>query len=62
MPRPKTIQIEKDGVTGQCTRESLKVWERNGWTVVDDGTSEPAAVESVDESQMDEPFIYTTKE
>ena len=36
------VKIEKDGVEGQCMPAAVKAWERNGWTVVDDGSSESA--------------------
>lgn len=39
MAKLQTVKIEKDGITGEVTKESLKAWERNGWTAVDDGSS-----------------------
>jgi hypothetical protein len=36
------VQIEKDGVEGQCMPAAVKAWEKHGWTVVDDGSSESA--------------------
>lgn len=41
----KYVKIEKDGVEGQCMPAAVKVWEANGWTVVDDGSSESAPEE-----------------
>jgi hypothetical protein len=40
MPRPKFVEIEKDGSKAQVAEQSLSVWKRNGWTVVEDGSSE----------------------
>ncbi len=40
MPRAQQIKITKDGEEGYVLRESVKAWERNGWTVADDGSSE----------------------
>lgn len=40
MPKPKKVKIKKDGVTGECLASAVTAWERNGWTVVDDGNSE----------------------
>jgi hypothetical protein len=45
MAKPQYVKIEKNGVEGQCLPQSLDVWERNGWTVVDDGDSEDAGSE-----------------
>ena len=43
MANQKTRYISiksEDGVEGRILNESLPAWERNGWTVVDDGSSE----------------------
>lgn len=40
MSRAQQIKIEKDGVEGFCLPESVGLYERNGWTVADDGSSE----------------------
>ena len=40
MPKQKYLTVEKDGAKGQVTEESLATWEKHGWTVVDDGSSE----------------------
>lgn len=40
MPKSKYVTVEKDGSQGQVTEESLETWEKHGWTVVDDGSSE----------------------
>jgi hypothetical protein len=45
MPRAKQIKITKDGEEGFVLRESVKAWERNGWTVADDESSEAEAAE-----------------
>ena len=43
MPRAQQIKIEKDGIEGFCLPESVKAYERHGWTVADDGSSEEEA-------------------
>jgi hypothetical protein len=43
MPRAEQIKIEKDGIEGFCLKESVKAYERRGWTVADDGSSEEEA-------------------
>lgn len=43
MPRSKQIKITKDGEEGYALASSLPAWERNGWTVADDGSSEEEA-------------------
>jgi hypothetical protein len=43
MPRAQQIKITKDGEEGFVLRESVKAWERNGWTVADDESSETEA-------------------
>jgi hypothetical protein len=35
----RRIKITKDGVEATCNPPSLPVWERNGWTRADDGSS-----------------------
>lgn len=40
MSRAQQVKIEKDGVEGFCLKESVPLYERNGWTVADDGSSE----------------------
>lgn len=40
MSNKKYVQIEKDGIQGECLPSAVKTWEANGWTVVDDGDSE----------------------
>jgi hypothetical protein len=36
------VKITKDGEEGQCMPSAAKAWEKHGWTVVDDGSSESA--------------------
>jgi hypothetical protein len=45
------VKITKDGQEGECLPESVKGWERHGWTVVDDGSSESAPEAPVAEPQ-----------
>lgn len=42
MPRDKEVQIrhEETGLESTCLSESLPAWERAGWTLVDDGSSD----------------------
>jgi hypothetical protein len=56
MPRAQQIKITKDGQEGFCLKESLKAWERNGWTAADDGSSaeEEAVTEHPLETQAEE--------
>jgi hypothetical protein len=35
----RLINITKGDETGQCMPSALPVWERNGWTRADDGSS-----------------------
>lgn len=46
MARPVPVKIEhkEAGLVGQCLPEALSAWLRNGWTVVDDGSSKKPAV------------------
>ena len=37
------VKITKDDQEGMVTPESVAAWERNGWTRVDDGSSEQSA-------------------
>ncbi len=51
MAKPKTVQIKKGDVTAECLASAVSAWERNGWTVVDDESSDveatPAPAEPV---------------
>lgn len=40
MPKPKFVKITKDGLEGEVVKSALPAWERNGWTAVDDESSE----------------------
>lgn len=61
MPRQETFKVTQDidGETleGEILAESIDVWERNGWTVVEDGdsesNSETVAVEPGTQSALD---------
>lgn len=48
MPRAKQIKMTKDDQEGFVLRESVAAWERNGWTVADDESSEQEAAEVTD--------------
>jgi len=48
MPRAQQIKITKDDQEGFVLKESLAAWERNGWTVADDESSEAEAAEVTD--------------
>ena len=48
MPRAKQIKNTKDGEEGFVLKESVAAWERNGWTVADDESSEAEAAEVTD--------------
>ena len=56
MPRAQQIKITKDDIEGFCMKESLKLYERNGWTVADDGSSEEeqAVTDNPIETQVEE--------
>lgn len=43
MPRAKEVKITKDGLEGRVLPSSVAAWERNGWTVEDDGSNEPSS-------------------
>ena len=46
---PQHVKITKDGQEAEVLPESLKAYERHGWTVVDDGSSESAPETPEDE-------------
>ncbi len=46
------VTIEKDGQEARCLPQALDVWERNGWTAVDDGDSEEAPFYAVDSAPV----------
>lgn len=48
MPRAQQIKITKDDQEGFVLKESVAAWERNGWTVADDESSEAEAAEVTD--------------
>jgi len=35
----KMVSIKKDGVVAECMPEAVPVWEADGWTLVEDGSS-----------------------
>lgn len=41
----KQIKVTKDGQEGTIMESSWRVYERNGWTRADDGSSEPTEPE-----------------
>lgn len=50
MPKPKMVEIKKGDLIAEVVSTSVAAWKRNGWTVVDDESSEvevsqPAAIE-----------------
>lgn len=69
MAKRKHVVIEMGGVTGKCLPSALEVWQRNGWTVVDDGTSQGVSEEEfspaplqVHEDGYDIPGNYENEE
>ena len=40
MSKQREIEIEKDGQTASVLASAVEAWKRNGWTVVDDGSSD----------------------
>jgi hypothetical protein len=44
MPKTKMVKITKDDQEAEVLKSAVRAWERNGWTVVDDGDSEDAPV------------------
>ncbi len=40
MSKQREIEIEKDGQKATVLKSAVPAWERNGWTVVDDGDSD----------------------
>lgn len=59
MPKPVLVDIEKDGIRATVMDKSLKVYLRNGWTVVEDGSSETGSPEPVDEPDVAaDPWVY----
>lgn len=41
MSRAQHVEIQKGELRGRVLPRSLPTWEANGWTRVDDGSSEP---------------------
>ena len=35
------VEIKKGDLRGSCLPGAVNAWRRHGWTVVDDGSSEP---------------------
>jgi len=48
MPKTKWIEITYDDQTARVLPESVPAWEENGWTVVEDGSSESQPVEKAE--------------
>jgi hypothetical protein len=40
------VKITKDGMDAEVMPTAVPAWERNGWTVADDGSSEEAVEET----------------
>jgi len=51
MAYEKQITITKDGEEAQIYEPSWPVYERNGWTRADDGSSEESAPAEPDETE-----------
>ncbi len=49
--RKHEVLMEKDGITVTVKDSSVAVYERNGWTRVDDGTSETDPETGADDHQ-----------
>jgi hypothetical protein len=49
MPYGKEIKVKKDDQEAVIQERSLPVYERNGWTRADDGSSGQSAPEAPDE-------------
>jgi hypothetical protein len=50
----KYVEIEKDGHVGTCVPAALPVWEKHGWTAVDDGDSETDSTETATDAVNDD--------
>jgi len=48
MPRARQIKMTNGDLEGFVLKESVDAWERNGWTVADDESSEQEAAEVTD--------------
>jgi hypothetical protein len=51
MTLEKQVKITKDDQEAVVMESSVKVWERNGWTRADDGSSGESAPEAPDETK-----------
>lgn len=54
MAKAKTVQITKDDMTGYVLEKAVPAWERNGWTAVDDGSSESGEVPEAPPAKADQ--------
>ena len=62
MAKLRFVKIEKDGIEAEVLPESVKAWERNGWTAVDDGSSEQAEAEAPENANVvDAPPVAQTR-
>jgi len=55
MSKQRFVKITKDDLQGECLPSAVDAWERNGWTVVDDGVSEGESVQDVDAQNSVQP-------
>jgi hypothetical protein len=62
MGKTKFAKIEKDGIEGECLPSAAKAWERDGWTVVDDGSSGETPETGTQQTQLDTDAAPTTSE
>lgn len=62
MGKNRFVEIEKDGIRGECLPSAVRVWERDGWTVVDDGSSEETPVVGTQQSQLEPDAAPTTSD
>lgn len=57
----RMIDIEKGDLKGKCMPSALRAWQRNGWTAVEDSSSEPVVPDPVDVEPQDEaPLVPET--
>ena len=58
--KKKHVEIAKDDLRGWVLPEALPAWERNGWTRVDDGSSESGDQPVADQANPtgDEPSVH----
>lgn len=57
--RTKYVEIQKGGEKAKVMPSSVPVWEKHGWTLVDDGDSEARSNEP--QAEGDQLFVLDTK-